>query len=378
MTSYVVNDSATVPRCSRIRLRYAGKCGICATVLAVGSSAYYDRDARKAYCDEHVPRLAGSDMAVPAQKGRKMETSPATPLPLAPTLAADRNAATAATSKNEHRDAALPASIKVKYPGSCAACTRPLPRGVDAFYIRGAKAMVCVECTRLEVSLGLATNAAGAGAERMAEAASRRHAQRLLAAYPILGEQLLENAKPPASVQAWIRGADGERIVGKALDELVHDGRIEVLHDRLIPGTRSNIDHIVIGPRRITVIDAKHYRGAIIRTKKVDATRTLFVDDKEASHLVDGVRAQCAKVRAELGTYYDEVVEGTLAFVGANHGSLGGTFGSRGIACMNVKEAVGRAAFSGWVPGNPKLNFDAEQRAQIRDRIAATFPAYRR
>jgi Nuclease-related domain len=36
-----------------------------------------------------------------------------------------------------------------------------------------------------------------------------------------------------------------------------------VLHDLAIPGTQANIDHLVIGPGGVLVIDSKHYRGQL-------------------------------------------------------------------------------------------------------------------
>lgn len=316
---------------------------------------YYARDLKKAYCASHAPQ---------ADEIRSLE-APAVAVPATAPLRKGRG------------DGDLPEKIRARYAGQCSACMAPIPKGDEAFYIRAAKAMVCVDCTRLEVSIGLAMNPAGAGAARMADDAGRRHSERLLAAYPMLGDRLLENAKPPSSVRAWTRGADGERIVGGLLDKLVSDGRIEVLHDRVVPGTYSNFDHIVIGPRRMTVIDAKHYRGAEVRTKKVGSDRVLFVDGQDSSHLVDAVRDQRAKLAAVLGPEFEGVVEGSLAFVGSEHGALG-TYSSRNISCMAAKDAVARAAFSGWVPGNPRLKFDAGQRIEIRDRIAATFPPNRR
>ena len=316
---------------------------------------YYARDLKKAYCDKHAPQ---------AQEIRPPD-APAVVVPAPAPQIKGRGGSD------------LPEKIRARYAGQCSACMTPIPKGAEAFYIRAAKAMVCIDCTRLEVSLGLAMNPAGAGAARMADDAGRRHSERLLAAYPMLGDRLLENAKPPSSVQAWTRGADGERIVGGLLDKLVREGRIEVLHDRVVPGTYSNFDHIVIGPRRMTVIDAKHYRGAEIRTRKVGSDRVLFVDGQASSYLVDAVRDQRAKLGAVLGPEFEGVVEGSLAFVGTEHGALG-TFSSRNITCMPAKEAVARAAFSGWVPGNPRLKFDAAQRIEIRERIAAVFPPNRR
>jgi hypothetical protein len=36
-----------------------------------------------------------------------------------------------------------------------------------------------------------------------------------------------------------------------------------VLHDLAIPGTQANIDHLVIGPAGVLVIDSKRYRGRL-------------------------------------------------------------------------------------------------------------------
>jgi Nuclease-related domain len=36
-----------------------------------------------------------------------------------------------------------------------------------------------------------------------------------------------------------------------------------VLHDLAVPGSRANIDHLVIGPGGVLVIDSKQYRGRL-------------------------------------------------------------------------------------------------------------------
>lgn len=60
------------------------------------------------------------------------------------------------------------------------------------------------------------------------------------------------------------KGADGEQRVARALAPLTADG-FHVLHDRRCPGAGGNIDHIVIGPPGIFVIDAKFWTSAHIR-----------------------------------------------------------------------------------------------------------------
>jgi hypothetical protein len=61
---------------------------------------------------------------------------------------------------------------------------------------------------------------------------------------------------------AWRRGAAGERRTARLLGPLERRGWA-VLHDLAIPGTKANIDHLVIGPGGVVVIDTKQYRGRL-------------------------------------------------------------------------------------------------------------------
>lgn len=68
--------------------------------------------------------------------------------------------------------------------------------------------------------------------------------------------------RPTAEVLAWKRGAAGERATGRALRRLEQAGWV-VLHDRAIPGLKANIDHLVVGPTGVFVIDSKRWRGRV-------------------------------------------------------------------------------------------------------------------
>jgi hypothetical protein len=84
----------------------------------------------------------------------------------------------------------------------------------------------------------------------------------------------------PSHVRAWSIGAHGERITEQALESLP-DGH-QVLHDRRIPGTRANIDHIVVGPGGVFVVESKRMRGKLrLRgdTVFVAGRRTAMVDE---------------------------------------------------------------------------------------------------
>jgi hypothetical protein len=64
----------------------------------------------------------------------------------------------------------------------------------------------------------------------------------------------------PQSTRAWGIGARGEELLAAALASV--PGLI-VLHDRRVPGTRGNLDHIVVAPAGVFVVDAKHLEGTI-------------------------------------------------------------------------------------------------------------------
>jgi hypothetical protein len=68
--------------------------------------------------------------------------------------------------------------------------------------------------------------------------------------------------RPSADILAWRRGAAGERRTARRLASLERRGWA-VLHDLAIPGTQANIDHLVIGPGGVLVIDSKQYRGRL-------------------------------------------------------------------------------------------------------------------
>lgn len=99
----------------------------------------------------------------------------------------------------------------------------------------------------------------------------------------------------PNSITAWQIGADGEARTARLLETLEADG-FRVLHDRKIPGARSaNIDHIVIGPPGIYVVETKSYKGSLqIRGDEV------FVAGRRKNGWIDEVNREAAAVRTAL------------------------------------------------------------------------------
>ena len=74
--------------------------------------------------------------------------------------------------------------------------------------------------------------------------------------------QRAETATPSGAL--WEMSADGEASIGRALDELRASPGWTVLHDVPWPGAhRAYLDHVVIGPSGVFVIDAKTWAGEI-------------------------------------------------------------------------------------------------------------------
>jgi hypothetical protein len=81
-----------------------------------------------------------------------------------------------------------------------------------------------------------------------------------------LAQQLREGWRgrsTPDPARAWRRGAKGERRTAKRLRPLTQRGWV-VLHDRAIPGFPGNVDHLVIGPSGVFVIDSKFWAGRAV------------------------------------------------------------------------------------------------------------------
>jgi hypothetical protein len=68
--------------------------------------------------------------------------------------------------------------------------------------------------------------------------------------------------KPSEQARAWQRGARGEQQTARLLDRLGRDGYV-VFHDLAMPDSPANIDHLVLGPSGVFVIDSKQWTGSV-------------------------------------------------------------------------------------------------------------------
>ena len=74
---------------------------------------------------------------------------------------------------------------------------------------------------------------------------------------------VIARLSPPGWIENWQTGALGERATAKVLRQLEDQGWV-VLHD--LPAGRGNVDHIVVGPAGVFLLDSKRLGGTVTVT----------------------------------------------------------------------------------------------------------------
>lgn len=301
----------------RLRLRYAGTCRTCSAELAPGTLAIYDRNAKQVVCLACAP-----GGAAPPQSVADAPVVTTVPDP-APETVSDAEA-----------------TAEMESPLDPAA-----PEAVHA-------------------------GTAGASARREFERRAAKREQRIRERHPRLGSLILAVSDDPQSTTAWQRGAKGEELLGKRLDELTDRG-VRLLHDRRIPGTRANIDHIVISPAGVFILDAKRYKGrpslriegGILRPR----TETLMAGSRKCNPLVDGMTKQVRLVTEALVAHNADVsITGMLVFVEADWPLFGGDFVTQGVSVLWPKKATEHILKPGSLVG--------DQITELHRALANAFP----
>lgn len=295
-----------------------------------------------------------------------------------------------------------PTQMRLRFAGTCRSCATALPAGTMAVYDRSSKTVSCGACglgsaveagaassctgaggavTELNTAEPFATEphaepeifagVAGASARRENERRSAKREARIREKHPKLGGLMLALSEDPQSTKAWAVGAVGEEKLGRRLDGLKSDG-VHVLHDRLVRGTKANIDHIVVCPSGVIVIDAKKYKGRpSLRVEGGflrERTEKLMVGSRDCTKLAGGVQKQIAGVVAALSNagFSDVPVAGMLCFVEADWPILGSAFSTFGIDVLWPRKAVEMIRKSGPI--------DATNSQRIFRALAEAFP----
>ena len=191
---------------------------------------------------------------------------------------------------------------------TCLAC-RPATSGATPDVASGADGA-------LDIDAGVAGGSALREFQRRHDVREARVRQR----WGRLSGLVLALTSDPETTRAWERGSIGESKLGKLLGRIERDDVI-VLNDRRVPHTRGNIDHIVIAPSGVYVVDAKRYTGEV-RVRDTAGLfsrpdRRLYVGRRDCSQRARDMSRQVDAVRAALDGREDIPMLPVLCFVDA-------------------------------------------------------------
>lgn len=211
----------------------------------------------------------------------------------------------------------------------CVGCGADLPAKARAAWDKERRLATCESC--VTTSFGAAPpvpaverGLPGSSALREGQRRRERREGRINKAHPRLGRVILALTDEPQSTRSWQVGGKAEQELGEALERMREDG-FGVLHDRRIPGSEANIDHVVIGPAGAFAIDTKRYTGTIERRNRgwfLDRDWRLYVNGRDKTRLVEAMPRQVDAVRQALAstTLPDCGVTAALCFVDSHWG----------------------------------------------------------
>lgn len=218
--------------------------------------------------------------------------------------------------------------LKLRYSARCAVCFRSLEPGTKAEWNAVRKVAICLACTHARPGSRAGGSVAGGSAHAKAGRLRSSQQARLdarRAAHPFLA-RLIESISPERDAGAeYDKGGEGERQLAASLEPLVAAGHISVLHDRRIPGSSANIDHLLVAASGVWVVDAKKYAGRIaknFRGNVFTGRAVVTVGGRDRSSLIQGVHRQIAVVESALDPSLGPPVpvHGALCFVDGDWG----------------------------------------------------------
>jgi hypothetical protein len=139
---------------------------------------------------------------------------------------------------------------------------------------------------------------AGASGQREYERRRAKRDAKTREEHPRIGGLLLKLREQPQHEKAWATGAAGEQALAAHLARRCPD--VFVLHDRRMPRSRANIDHLAVAPSGVYVIDAKRYKGKIEVRKPLFGDQKLFIAGRHKTKLVEGLSHQAEAVENAL------------------------------------------------------------------------------
>jgi hypothetical protein len=227
-----------------------------------------------------------------------------------------------------------------RYPATCRSCGVVVEdrrrRG------RGRGAPLCEACAAAVPPDPMATTRAvpvaharvGAAPPRATERRSTGGPEEARELQPRTGTTPLRPADAPGPSRARTPGSSSAKRVGPDLDALQLHG-IRALHDRHLPGLRSHLDHLAVGPSGVFVIQTVRARG---RIQLRDVGRTgqrderLFVAGRDRSRLMASVTDRRERLAELLRPTHPRVrVTPVLCFVHPELTAVARPFRFRGV-----------------------------------------------
>lgn len=261
--------------------------------------------------------------------------------------------------------------LRLRYPAICSVCGFALSSGTEAFWSREAKAATCLACGPANLLIDASLPGASAAAE--AEDRLQKRVEQVRRRYGDDAADVAEQVgADERSIASWRKGSNGEFRLAAFIEREVGNAVI-ALHDRLIPGTRRNIDHIFVAPSGVWVVDAKSYKGTVVKRDVGPFWRTenkVYVGGRDRSPLAKSVESQVEAVRAALRP--DRDMKGTdvhaaLCFVDSEWRLLDSPFQ------VGTVWVLYPGALRKWLKRNGALSPELVER--IAKRLALSLPA---
>lgn len=207
--------------------------------------------------------------------------------------------------------------ISVRRVGSCAECGAVISIGSQAWWNPTQRILTCLSHTDADRStpiedtktqdLGTAGGSALAMRQKFHDRdqiKAKRDQEVFKISHPFLSKYITPKAQTSNQAKVWGKGAEGEVEVGKILDDLAVKYSFLAIHDRLMPKSKANIDHMAVTSTGIFIVDAKNYQGTIeVRgrmEKFVGGSSQLWIGKRNRTNLLDGVNKQILAVETVL------------------------------------------------------------------------------
>lgn len=223
--------------------------------------------------------------------------------------------------------------FKLRWPAVCVVCGTSLPAGSRARWDAITRTVTCEVCAESKAQGGggestrseLDRGQAGASIAREYQRRKRNRESRTRKTHPWIGGLLLALRGTPQHESAFHQGDLGEKAVAAYLEKHTARGPVIILHNRRMPGSRGDIDHLAIAPTGVFVIDAKNVKGKVRVAKPLLGGAKLLIAGRNRTKFIDGLDRQVHAVRGVLTAsgHPDVPVQGVLCFTTADLPLLG-------------------------------------------------------